>query len=50
MNDLSWQILILTWGIVNTTENDLRRIMKIGYEYVKISLEQGWQKGFHVNS
>ena len=48
MNDLSWQILILTWGIVNTTENDLWRIMKIGF--VKISLEQGWQKGFHVNS
>ena len=48
MNDLSWKILILTWGIVITTENDLRQIMKIGY--AKILLQQGWQKGFHVNS
>ena len=30
------------------TENDLRRITKIAY--VKILLDQCWQKGFNVNS
>ena len=48
VNDLSQKIWILTWGIFNTTANDLWRIMKIAS--VKILLEQCWQKGFHVNS
>ena len=47
-NDLSRKIWILTSGIFNNTENDLRRITKIAY--VKILLEQCWQKGFNVNS
>ena len=34
--------------IFNNTENDLGRIRKI--PYVKILLEQCWQKGFNVNS
>ena len=29
--DLSRKIWILTWGIFNTTENNLRWIMEIGY-------------------
>ena len=35
-------------GIFSNTENDLRRITEI--PYVKILLEQCWQKGFNVNS
>ena len=38
---------ILTEGIFNITENDLGQITKIAY--VRILLEQCWQKGFHVN-
>ena len=48
VNDLSQKIWILTQGICNTTENDSRQITKIAY--VKLLLEQWWQKGFHVNS
>ena len=40
------EIWILTKGIFNTgnTDNDLWWIMKIAYDYVKILLEQCWQK------
>ena len=34
----------------NITENVLWWITKIAYMYVKIALEQCWQKGFNVNS
>ena len=38
VNNLSRKILILTKGIFNNTENDLRRVTKIAY--VKTLLEQ----------
>ena len=44
MNDLSQKIWILTWEFGNT-ENDLRQTTKIAY--VKMLLEQCWQKGFN---
>ena len=35
-------------GIFKDKENDIQRITKIAY--VKILLEQCWQKGFNVDS
>ena len=40
---LSWKILILTWGIVNTTENDLRQnyTNRLGQNFIRTGLTEG---------